>query len=215
MKGAVWYGRQDVRVEHVAEPPEPPPEQLQVEVAWCGICGTDLHEYLGGPVYIPRSAPHPLTSVKAPVIIGHEMSGRVIAVGKGVRDFSVGDRIVACPIIGCQQCRWCRSGSMAQCDKVAFLGTSWSGGGALRAIELIRVPVLSLTGRDFRRSGRPGRAILGDGARRHIRPNRARRQCRDCWRRADRLDGIDGSDAPWSETSGGRGGSPTAERDGE
>jgi (R,R)-butanediol dehydrogenase / meso-butanediol dehydrogenase / diacetyl reductase len=136
MKGAVWYGRQDVRVEHVAEPPEPPPEQLQVEVAWCGICGTDLHEYIGGPVYIPRDAPHPLTSVKAPVIIGHEMSGRVIAVGNGVRDFSVGDRIVACPIIGCQQCRWCRSGSMAQCDKVAFLGTSWSGGALSERLNL-------------------------------------------------------------------------------
>jgi (R,R)-butanediol dehydrogenase/meso-butanediol dehydrogenase/diacetyl reductase len=128
MKAAIWHGRQDVRVENAPEPPDPPPEQLQVEVAWCGICGTDLHEYIGGPVYIPRDAPHPLTSVKAPVMIGHEMSGRVIAVGEGVQNFSIGDRIVVCPIIGCQECRWCRSGSMAQCDKVAFLGSSWWGG---------------------------------------------------------------------------------------
>src|SRR5882757_6176706 len=83
MKAAVWYGRQDVRVGSVEDPPNPPPGQLQVEVAWCGICGTDLHEYVGGPVYIPQRAPHPLTAVKSPVIIGHEMSGRVLAVGGG------------------------------------------------------------------------------------------------------------------------------------
>jgi (R,R)-butanediol dehydrogenase/meso-butanediol dehydrogenase/diacetyl reductase len=136
MKAAVWYGRQDVRVGSVEDPPDPPPGQVQVEVAWCGICGTDLHEYIGGPVYIPQSAPHPLTAVKSPVIIGHEMSGRVLSVGEGVQDFSVGDRVVACPIIGCQHCRWCRSGSMAQCDKVAFLGTSWWGGALSERLNL-------------------------------------------------------------------------------
>ena len=81
-------------------------------------------------------APHPLTSVLAPVIIGHDMSGRVTAVGDGVQNFAVGDRVVACPIIGCQQCRWCRSGSMAQCDKVAFLGTSWWGGALSERLNL-------------------------------------------------------------------------------
>jgi len=136
MKAAVWHDREDVRIEDVPSPPHPPPGQIQVEVAWCGICGTDLHEYIGGPVYIPQHAPHPLTSVRAPVIIGHEMSGRVIAVGEGVEKFAVGDRIVACPIIGCQRCRWCRSDSMAQCDTVAFLGTSWSGGALSERLNL-------------------------------------------------------------------------------
>jgi (R,R)-butanediol dehydrogenase / meso-butanediol dehydrogenase / diacetyl reductase len=136
MKAAVWHGRQDVRIERVEDPPDPPAGQLQVEVAWCGICGTDLHEYMGGPVYIPQDAPHPLTSVRAPVLIGHEMSGTVIAVGRDVQDFSVGDRVVACPIIGCQRCRWCRSGSMAQCDQVAFLGTSWWGGALSERLNL-------------------------------------------------------------------------------
>jgi (R,R)-butanediol dehydrogenase/meso-butanediol dehydrogenase/diacetyl reductase len=128
MKAAVWHGRQDVRVQNVSDPPPPPPGQVQVEVAWCGICGTDLHEYQEGPVYIPVDAPHPLTGVRAPVITGHEMSGRVVALGEGVDNFAVGDRVAACPIIGCQECRWCKSGSMAQCDKVAFMGTSWTGG---------------------------------------------------------------------------------------
>jgi (R,R)-butanediol dehydrogenase / meso-butanediol dehydrogenase / diacetyl reductase len=128
MKAAVWHGRHDVRIEDVIEPPPPPPGQLQVRVVWCGICGTDLHEYEGGPLYIPLHRPHLLTGVQAPVIIGHEMSGEVVAVGDGVEGFAAGDRIAACPIIGCGECRWCRSGSMAQCDRVAFLGTSWSGG---------------------------------------------------------------------------------------
>ena len=136
MKAAVWHDKLDVRIEDVQDPPPPPPGQIQVEVTWCGICGTDLHEYMGGPVYIPRDAPHPLTKVKAPVIIGHEMSGRVTALGEGVAGFSVGDRVAACPIIGCQRCRWCKSGSMAQCDQVAFLGTSWWGGALSERLNL-------------------------------------------------------------------------------
>jgi (R,R)-butanediol dehydrogenase/meso-butanediol dehydrogenase/diacetyl reductase len=136
MKAAVWHGRQDVRIQNVDDPPQPPPGQIQVRVAWCGICGTDLHEYIGGPLYIPVDRPHPLTGVQAPVIIGHEMSGKVVAVGEGVDDFAPGDRIAACPIIGCGACRWCRTGSMAQCDRVAFLGTSWTGGALAERLNL-------------------------------------------------------------------------------
>jgi (R,R)-butanediol dehydrogenase/meso-butanediol dehydrogenase/diacetyl reductase len=136
VKAAVWHGRQDVRIQSVDDPPSPPPGQLQTEVAWCGICGTDLHEYVAGPLYIPFDRPHPLTGIRAPVVIGHEMSGRVVAVGDGVEDFEVGDRIAACPIIGCGRCRWCSGGSMAQCDQVAFLGTSWSGGGLSERFNL-------------------------------------------------------------------------------
>ncbi len=136
MKAAVWHGRQDVRITGIDDPPPPPPGQVQVEVAWCGICGTDLHEYWSGPIYIPVDAPHPLTGVRAPVITGHEMSGRVVAVGDGVEGFAEGDRVAACPIIGCRQCRWCKSGSMAQCDRVAFMGTSWTGGALSERLNL-------------------------------------------------------------------------------
>ena len=145
MKAAVWHGREDVRIEQVSEPPVPPRGQVQVQVAWCGICGTDLHEYVGGPVYIPVEHPHPLTGVQAPVQIGHEMSGTVIAVGEGVDQFKAGDRIAACPIVGCMECRWCRSGSMAQCDKVAFLGTSWTGGALAERLNLNAYQCYKLT----------------------------------------------------------------------
>ena len=136
MRAAVWHNQRDVRIEDVQSPPPPPRGQVQVKVSWCGICGTDLHEYLGGPIYIPVGHPHPLTGVQAPVIIGHEMSGEVLDVGQDVADFAPGDRVAACPIIGCGTCRWCRSGSMAQCDRVAFLGTSWTGGALAERLNL-------------------------------------------------------------------------------
>ena len=146
MKAAVWHGRQDVRIEAVNEPPPPAAGQVQVQVAWCGICGTDLHEFLGGPLYIPVGSPHTLTGVQSPVIIGHELSGEIIAVGKGVENVVAGDRIAACPIIGCGKCRWCRSGSMAQCNQVAFLGTSWTGGGLAEHVNLNAYQCYRLTG---------------------------------------------------------------------
>ena len=61
-----------------------------MKVAWCGICGTDLHEYLGGPLYVPVDEPHPLTGVQAPVILGHEMSGDVVEVGPSVARVKAG-----------------------------------------------------------------------------------------------------------------------------
>ena len=136
MKAAVWYGRKDVRVDDVPEPPSPPSGQVKVEVASCGICGTDLHEYLGGPIYIPVGTPHPLTGAKAPVILGHEMSGSVVEVGDGVSKVKKGDRVALCPIIGCRMCKWCKSGVMGICPSVAFLGVSWHGGGFAKYVNV-------------------------------------------------------------------------------
>jgi len=129
MKAAVWHAQRDVRVEDVTEPPSPPAGQVKIRTAWCGLCGTDLHEYLGGPLYIPSQAPHPLTGAKAPVILGHEMSGEVVEVGAGVTRVKVGDRVALCPIIGCLECEWCKSGLMGLCTNIAFLGISWHSGG--------------------------------------------------------------------------------------
>jgi (R,R)-butanediol dehydrogenase/meso-butanediol dehydrogenase/diacetyl reductase len=136
MKAAVWHGRKDVRVDEVPEPPSPPAGQVKIEVAACGICGTDLHEYLGGPIYVPADAPHPLTGAQAPVILGHEMSGRIVEIGEGVSKVKVGDRVALCPIIGCLECHWCKSGVMGICPSVAFLGVSWHGGGFAKYVNV-------------------------------------------------------------------------------
>ena len=66
---AVWYGQKDVRVED-REPKQLKDNEVKVKVSWAGICGTDLHEYLEGPVFI-SDKPDPLLGQKAPVTLGH------------------------------------------------------------------------------------------------------------------------------------------------
>ena len=60
MKAARWYAKKDIRVENVPESPAPKEGEVKIKVASCGICGSDLHEYLAGPIFIPTST-HPLT----------------------------------------------------------------------------------------------------------------------------------------------------------
>jgi (R,R)-butanediol dehydrogenase/meso-butanediol dehydrogenase/diacetyl reductase len=106
-----------------------------VAVAACGICGSDLHEYLHGPVYIPR-APHPLTGVMPPVALGHEFSGRVAEVGPGVQGLAVGDRVTVNPCLLCGECAWCRRGQANYCARLGSIGLSRDGGLA----PLVAVP---------------------------------------------------------------------------
>ena len=63
--------------------PEPGPGDVKLRVLYNGICGSDLHEIYDGPI-TTRTTPHPLTGVKNPVILGHELSGEVVACGEGV-----------------------------------------------------------------------------------------------------------------------------------
>ncbi len=79
MKKAVYYGIRDVRVEEVDEP-VPGPGDIKVKIAYCGLCGSDLHEYLHGPFPISP--------------FGHEVCGEVVQVGADVDDFAVGDHVV-------------------------------------------------------------------------------------------------------------------------
>ena len=83
MKAAVWYGQKDVRVVDVPEP-KVSSGAVKIKVTCCGICGSDLHEYLKGPVLIP-SKPHPLTGKMPPLTLGHEFSGQIVDAGKKAR----------------------------------------------------------------------------------------------------------------------------------
>jgi (R,R)-butanediol dehydrogenase/meso-butanediol dehydrogenase/diacetyl reductase len=99
MRAARYYDRGDIRIEEIPEPTVQP-GTVGIDVAWCGICGTDLHEYAEGPIFIPPAGhPQPISGESAPVTLGHEMSGVVYAVGAGVDDLAVGDHIVVEPYI--------------------------------------------------------------------------------------------------------------------
>lgn len=78
MKAARYHGRGDIRIDEVPEPVVRP-GQVKVAVDWCGICGTDLHEFLEGPLFIPvPGSPHPITGETLPVVMGHEFAGTEI-----------------------------------------------------------------------------------------------------------------------------------------
>ena len=90
MRAAVFHGAHDVRVEDVAAPDGPGPGEVMLRPSWCGICGTDLHEYAMGPIVIPTT-PHPLNGSQLPQILGHEFSAEVLEVGAGVTNVHAGN----------------------------------------------------------------------------------------------------------------------------
>jgi (R,R)-butanediol dehydrogenase/meso-butanediol dehydrogenase/diacetyl reductase len=127
VRAAVFHGPRDLRLESVPEP-EPGPGDVKLRVIYNGICGSDLHEYYDGPL-TTRTTPHPLTGVKNPVILGHELSGVVVSFGAGVEDLSPGDLVAVEPLETCGHCHWCNAGQYNHCPVVALHGYNRSGGG--------------------------------------------------------------------------------------
>ena len=112
MKAAVWHGPRDLRVEEITEP-EPGPGQVLVEVSRNGICGSDLHTYVGSgaaTLHVPG------------VVLGHEFAGTVRAVGDGVDDLAPGSAVAVAPIEWCGNCASCRRGTPNLCRTLALYG---------------------------------------------------------------------------------------------
>lgn len=136
MKAAVWHARRDIRIEDFPDPPAPSENQLKIKVDWCGICGTDLEEYVYGPLYIPVDKPDALTGRQAPMVIGHEFVGTVVEVGPKVTGFRVGERVAPDTLLFCGECWYCKQHLVHQCRKLAILGLMTDGGCA----EYVNVP---------------------------------------------------------------------------
>jgi (R,R)-butanediol dehydrogenase/meso-butanediol dehydrogenase/diacetyl reductase len=113
-------------------PAEPGAAEVRVRVAWCGICGTDVHEYLHGPFVIP-TRPHPTTGAAAAVVIGHEVAGIVDEVGGGVRGLEPGQPVALDGLIGSRSCVACGAGLPNLCRSFAHVGFSASAGGLAEA----------------------------------------------------------------------------------
>ncbi len=127
MQAAVYRGVNDVRLETVPVP-EVGPGELLIRVHSCGVCGTDLKKIATG-------------SHSAPRIFGHETSGVVAAVGRGVRDFRTGDRVVVFHHIPCGGCYYCRHKTFAQCSTYKKVGCTAgfepSGGGFAEYVRVM------------------------------------------------------------------------------
>lgn len=105
MKAICWHGTEDVRVDTVPDPVILDPRDIIIQVTATGICGSDLHLYSGI-----------MPSMKEGDIIGHEPMGIVVAVGREVKKFQVGDRVVVPFVIACGSCFFCQRTLYSCCD---------------------------------------------------------------------------------------------------
>lgn len=123
MKAVVFRGIGDIQLADVPDPKLIDPYDAIVRLTASAICGTDLHMIRGT-----------LGGMKAGTVLGHEGVGVVEEIGKGVRNLSVGDRVVIPSTIACGTCSYCRSGYSSQCDRAnpngAQAGTPFFGGPA-------------------------------------------------------------------------------------
>ena len=125
------------------EPPAPIPGEVVVRVVSCGICGTDLHEYVAGPIVTPVE-PHPLTRAMNPQILGHEFAGDVVAIGAGVTRVSEGDRVAIMPLAYCGTCAYCRRGLQHLCETMGCVGLSHAWGGMAELATVVEYQVVPL-----------------------------------------------------------------------
>jgi len=96
MKALRFHKARDLRLEDVPPPPKPVGDEVILKISHCGICGTDLHEYVAGPIILPTE-PHPVTGARIPIILGHEFSAVVTDVGQTVTTVRPGDRVAILP----------------------------------------------------------------------------------------------------------------------
>lgn len=116
MKAAFYEGNETITIGS-CEPRPPAAHEVRIEVAFCGVCGTDLHIFHGAMDQ----------RVRFPQVLGHEMSGEIAEIGRGVEGFSVGDRVVVRPLDPCGECAACESGCSHICQNLKFLGIDTPG----------------------------------------------------------------------------------------
>lgn len=118
MKAAVFYKKNDLRIEDIAVP-TPKVGEVLIKVMACGICGTDVHIFMGD---------EGAAATPAKTVLGHEFAGVVESVGDGVNNIKVGDRVCVDPNKLCGDCYYCKSGMGHFCENIIGIGTTVNGG---------------------------------------------------------------------------------------
>jgi L-iditol 2-dehydrogenase len=123
MKAALYYNNRDIRLEEIPVP-EIGPDELLVQMHACGICGSDVLEWY--------------RIKRAPLVLGHEMTGEIVEAGKNIERYKAGDRVFVSHHIPCNTCRYCLRGHHTLCDTLR--NTHYDPGGFA---EFIRVPSIN------------------------------------------------------------------------
>lgn len=118
MKAAVFRGKNEIKVKDI-EIGSPGPDEVQIKVEACGVCGTDLHIYEGAGG---------AAKCEPPTILGHEFSGVVYKVGSNVKELKLGDRVCVDPNDMCGNCYYCKIGKAHFCENMIGIGTTTDGG---------------------------------------------------------------------------------------
>lgn len=124
MRVAMWYNNRDVRIEEMPIP-QIGSGELLVRVEACGICGSDVMEWY--------------RLDRAPLVLGHEIGGQIVAVGEAVEHYQEGDRVSAAHHVPCNTCHYCLNGHHTVCDTLRQ--TNFDPGGFA---EYIRLPAINV-----------------------------------------------------------------------
>ncbi|NTX26960.1 alcohol dehydrogenase catalytic domain-containing protein [Burkholderia pyrrocinia] len=128
MKAVRFHGKHDLRIDDVDAPRNPGFGEVLVAPTFCGICGSDLHEYDHGPTWT-SSEPNPYSSASLPQILGHEFAARVVSVGDGVSTLVAGDRVSIQPQTGPRDDYFGRRNVPFLGPQASVIGLSWPWGG--------------------------------------------------------------------------------------
>ncbi|MGE8165279.1 L-idonate 5-dehydrogenase [Paraburkholderia sp. NPDC080076] len=115
MLAAVLHEPQKLLIDEL-DAPQPQPGQVQIRVRAGGICGSDLSYYFKG-----KSGDF---AVREPFVLGHEVAGEIAALGEGVSDLRVGQRVAVNPGLNCGTCRYCVKGMPNHCLNMRFMGSA-------------------------------------------------------------------------------------------
>ena len=138
MKAWRFYGKRDLRLEEISCP-EPKEGEVLLKVTLCGICQTDVDEFMAGPkLFSP-----------IPIIPGHEFGGIVTDVGPNVSKKWLGKTVMVSPLVCCQECKFCKAGLNNLCENLGYYGIKKFDGGfaeyvTVKVDNLIESPIAEI-----------------------------------------------------------------------